>query len=142
MNIDNFWSKVDKTDTCWNWKGTKNPDGYGLFRVDKIKVGSHRFSYELHKGKISKGFVIDHLCRNRSCVNPDHLEVVSNKENILRGISQSATNAKKTHCKHGHILSGDNLIIYFYKGKKHRYCKICSREKVRRYQMRKIREVN
>lgn len=136
MKIENFWSKVEKTDYCWNWIGTKNPDGYGLFRVDKVKVGAHRFSYELHKGKIPEGKQIDHLCRNRACVNPDHLEAVLPIINYLRGVSPWAQNARKTHCKHGHELSGENLIIYVYKGIKHRYCKICNRAKVKRHRLK------
>lgn len=132
MKIENFWSKVDISSDreCWLWKGTKNPDGYGLFRVDKIKVGAHRFSYELHKGKIPKGLQIDHLCRNRACVNPDHLEAVLPKINYLRGISPWAKNAKKTHCPKGHELSGNNLIKWNLKHG-HRNCKKCHNEQAK-----------
>lgn len=82
---------------------------------------AHRFSYQLYKGNIPKNLVIDHLCKNPSCVNPDHLEAVTNRENILRGISPAAINSKKTHCPKGHKLSGDNVYIY----RNSRWCKKC-----------------
>jgi hypothetical protein len=87
---ERFMSKVDKTDTCWNWKAYIAPGGYGKFGITtapKIKkiMYAHRFSYELLNGKIPEGKVIDHLCRNRSCVNPEHLEVVDMYTNNIRG---------------------------------------------------------
>lgn len=128
-----FWAKVEKTEGCWIWKACIIASGYGQFSVRRIdRIYSHRVSYELFKGKIPDGLTIDHLCRNRACVNPEHLEVVTGKENILRGQSPPAENARKTHCPKGHPLSGDNLIICKFRTGK-RQCKIC------RYEMDKIR---
>ena len=78
-----FWKHVDKTDTCWNWTGGKT-EGYGMFRVSNYPRkmrGAHRVSYEMHAGPIPAGKVIDHRCRNRLCVRPDHLRVVTQKQN-------------------------------------------------------------
>ena len=80
-----FWAKVNKTDTCWLWTASKNWGGYGSFRVNKKKVTAHRYSYEIYKGKIPNGLQLDHLCRNRACVNPEHHEPVTNRENVVRG---------------------------------------------------------
>lgn len=114
---EKFWSHVRKTETCWLWTGNTNKDrkgkhrkaGYGQFASQRIRseqktILAHRFSYELHKGPIPEGLTIDHLCRNTLCVNPDHLEAVTTKENILRGTNPMAINSRKTHCKNGHTL--------------------------------------
>lgn len=127
---------VEKTDTCWIWRGKKDY-GYGRVGMDGTHHRAHRLIYESSKGPIADGMVLDHLCRNRSCVNPDHLEQVTVKENVLRGISPVAINSQKTHCKRGHELSGDNL--YEYKGLYGpcRGCKTCRREAVRRNKAKK-----
>lgn len=102
---------------CWNWTGKIHKiTGYGNFSAnigdgERKTFLSHRFSYEAYRDKIPEGMTIDHLCRNRRCVNPSHLEVVTLKENILRGNGISAINKRKTHCIRGHILSDKNLYI-------------------------------
>lgn len=83
--VKTFWSRVDKTDGCWLWTAAKNSDGYGYFSIKGYSVRAHRWAYELNVGPIPKNRVIDHLCRNRSCVRPDHLELVTNQENVIRG---------------------------------------------------------
>jgi hypothetical protein len=118
--VKNFWSKVEKTPACWIWKGHVSGKGYG-------RLGNqlaHRISYKLHFGSIPSGLCIDHICRNRSCVRPDHLEAVSYKENLLRGQSEAALKAHKAICKHGHPLSGDNLYL---KKNGCRECRTCNR---------------
>ena len=80
-----FWNKVHKTETCWNWTGAKFTNGYGCFHVDGQSVGAHRVSYEFSNGPIPLDLVIDHLCRNRICVRPDHLEAVTSVINVKRG---------------------------------------------------------
>ena len=120
---ERFWLKVQKTDYCWNWKECPDKGGYGHFRLNDKFVMAHRFSYELFKGKISQGLTIDHLCRNPLCVNPEHLEVVTMKENILRGTSFSAINARKTHCPQGHEYNESNTYI----NNSQRYCRICKK---------------
>lgn len=81
---DRFWSKVNKTDSCWVWTGAVNQDGYGNLRYKGATRRAHRVAWELTNGQIPDKFVLDHLCRNTSCVNPLHLEVVSFAENIRR----------------------------------------------------------
>lgn len=80
-----FWSRVDKTEDCWIWTGARNGDGYGYFSLRGYSARAHRWSYELCNGPIPLGAVTDHLCRNRLCVRPDHLELVTPKENVVRG---------------------------------------------------------
>jgi len=112
---ERFWVKVKKgnpTD-CWEWTaaiGVKN--GYGYFRFNGHWVLAHRFAYELIHGPIPKGLTIDHRCRNRACVNPSHLEVVTHKTNILRGLGVAAQLAKKTHCSKGHPYDLFNTYTY------------------------------
>lgn len=111
--IARFWARVDRrgADDCWPWLAGAVPGGYGRFHVDGRPVATHRFAYELACGPIPDGLQLDHLCRNRICVNPAHLEPVTCRENVRRGIGISAVNARKTSCDHGHPLSGDNLVI-------------------------------
>lgn len=123
--LDKFWIRIEKKPNgCWEWKGGKTPRGYGCFWNKKTLV-AHRFSYELLKGKIPKNHELDHLCRNHSCVNPEHLEPVLHQQNVLRGIGLAAINARKTHCIRGHELKGDNLYINPNTGK--RRCQACKR---------------
>jgi hypothetical protein len=84
-DVARFWSKVLKTQDCWLWLAATNPEGYGRFFVDGKFVGPHRYSYELHGNPIPEKGYIDHLCKNPSCVRPDHLEVVTNRENAIWG---------------------------------------------------------
>jgi hypothetical protein len=79
--IDVFWERVVKSDGCWGWTGNKLQAGYGTFPVKRQSTLAHRFSYELHVGPIPEGMHIHHRCRNTSCTNPDHLEVVTQAEN-------------------------------------------------------------
>lgn len=80
-----FWAKVKKTKTCWLWTAASSR-GYGQLGINKKLIYAHRFSYELHRGKIPQGLHIDHLCRVKKCVNPRHLEVVTQRQNTIRGI--------------------------------------------------------
>jgi hypothetical protein len=103
--------RTQKTPTCWYWTGTINGDGYGTFTVygyragaRRTTVGAHRLVYEELAGPIPGDRQIDHLCRVRHCVNPAHLEPVPKTVNVLRGEGPTATNARKTHCIHGHAL--------------------------------------
>lgn len=127
--MERFWSKVNKNSECWIYSGTIVDSGYGHFTIGKKSIRAHRFSYELHKGPIPKGLVLDHLCRNKLCVNPDHLEAVTIRINTLRGHGPSSMNAKKTHCKNGHEFTEDN--VYQPPGRLHRMCIICRKNKKR-----------
>ena len=92
---------------CWIWHGPLSHNGYGLIGTG---IGTqirrvHRVAFELYRGQIPQGYQLDHLCRVRSCANPWHCEIVTNKENVLRGIGPTAMNARKTHCKNGHLFA-------------------------------------
>lgn len=124
-----FWSKVrvGELSGCWEWTAAKDKDGYGLFRSASGKmVRAHRWAYSYCVRTLLNEERGDHLCRNHRCVNPHHIDPTSNKENILRGIGIPANNARKTHCKNGHPLSGSNLRIQS-DGKK-RLCVACYRK--------------
>ena len=103
-----FWAKVEKTDTCWLWTGSKNAEGYGQILLNRKLAKAHRVAYELTAVAIPAGLTIDHLCRVRHCVNPAHLEAVTLGENTLRGIAPPAIHARQTHCIHGHAFTPEN----------------------------------
>lgn len=123
-----FWQKVDKGDDCWEWTGYVASHGYGKLTRDGVEVYAHRVAYEIAVGPIPDDCVIDHLCRNTICVRPGHLEAVPQAVNVLRGESPFAKNARKTHCKRGHLLDGGN-VTYRKEG---RVCAVCRRERERR----------
>lgn len=101
---ERFWAKVNKTDSCWLWQAARNNTGYGVFWRDRRVGVAHRYAYELVVGEIPEGLQLDHLCRVRHCVNPAHLEPVTNRENWRRGDSPSATAYRTGVCKYGHSL--------------------------------------
>lgn len=114
---------------CWLWIAYCDKDGYGIFR-DKGMVRAHRFVFNQLRGAIGKGLVLDHVCRHRNCVNPDHLEPVTHLVNVRRGLSGKINNActRKTECKHGHAFTESNIYRQpRYPNK--RFCKKCNAEK-------------
>jgi hypothetical protein len=130
---------------CWLWTGSLYPAGYGQLGIGKYrKVTAHRASYETFVGPVPAGLQLDHLCRVRSCINPDHLQPVTLHENLLRGMGPTGTHARQTHCLRGHPLSGDNLYIWPGKDGGHgrtRMCRTCHSQCEARRRARK-REVS
>src|SRR5271169_1973258 len=101
---------------CWTWTGPiEKSQGYGVFSCSGKSLRAHRVGYELTKGPIPPDRQLDHLCRNRGCPNPNHLEAVSRLLNILRGESFSAKNAKKTICAKGHPLNDSTVQVVWRK---------------------------
>lgn len=135
--IDRFIDlyRIDKSG-CWIWIGTRSASGYGKFSVGGIKQYAHRWSYEYHVGDIPEGLHIDHLCRVRECVNPEHLEPVTPKENYRRGQGITAENGRKKVCNYGHGFTPENTAVI--NGKRH--CKECNRRRQREYQERKRKD--
>lgn len=134
IDVSRFWEKVSKTDNCWNWTGQKSEKGYGLFSVQRKRKRAHQIAYLLSVGPIPDGLQLDHLCRNKSCVNPEHLEPVTSRENTMRGIkyrvyTQGKPRKRKEFCKYGHPMSGDNLYI---RPNGQNSCKTCLREAAKR----------
>lgn len=111
-----FWKKVElatKDGSCWPWRASLSTSGYGLFRYEGRQQSAHRVAYRLFTGPIPDGLQLDHLCRNRTCCNPAHLEPVTQQENMRRGsLSLHYERCRAlTHCRRGHPLSGVNLYI-------------------------------
>ena len=121
---------IDPVNGCWNWRGGLVSGGYGGLCVVGAYRKAHRLAYEAFVGPIPEGFTIDHLCRNRGCINPEHLEPVTPRVNILRGVGLAAKEAQQTHCFRGHEF--DLLNTGHPKNhKRSRYCKTCDRERSR-----------
>lgn len=114
--------RVKYEDDCWVWQGFKSSSGYACMTVAKQAVYVHRLTYWIVRGPVEDGFVLDHLCRNRSCVNPVHTEVVTTRVNSLRGIG----NGSQSHCPSGHPYDDSNTRTYYdAKGYRRRYCLSC-----------------
>jgi hypothetical protein len=123
---------------CWPWTAQLSPTGYPRMSTKRNgksgQINVLRALYELSRGPLPDSIVLDHLCRNRACLNLAHVEPVSNRENILRGFAPSAVNARKTHCIRGHKLTGANLYIT-RDGR--RQCRPCRTEAMRRWEAAK-----
>jgi hypothetical protein len=139
--VTRFWSKVDQKGECWAWKGAKGFDGYGHFwlgmeehrKTGHFLIQAHRYAFLLIRGSIPDNLTLDHLCRNRSCVNPKHLEPVTQRENVMRGEGLTAIQSKQTLCHKGHQFNDENT--YIWHGMRH--CRACGRERQAAYKLRK-----
>lgn len=126
-----FWGKtIPGVDGCWHWQGALNSRGYGCFGVRGVSQLSHRVAYEALVGPIPGGLTIDHLCREKRCVNPAHLEPVTARENIARAAEQN----RPTHCPYGHEYTPENTITRMRTDARRgvqRACRTCTRAKAR-----------
>ena len=121
-----YWSYVNKTPGCWLWTGKPNDHkGYGRIKIGSRYIYAHRYSYELVNGEVPQGLELDHLCGVRNCINPEHLEAVTHKVNMER-----SKHATRTHCRHGHSYSGDNLYI---NPAGSRACRACHKKRAREW---------
>lgn len=116
--------QVDQQSNCWRWASVKNSRGYGRVWLNGKVQLTHRAVYSMLIGEIQSGLTLDHICRVVDCCNPAHLEPVSHRENVRRGIGPTAINAAKTHCLRGHALEGDNLDSCHLK-RGQRNCRTC-----------------
>jgi hypothetical protein len=117
------------TGGCWKWKGNHSKKGYGFLRLTDRPIAVYRLTYQLWRGPIPKGLVSDHLCVNRGCANPWHIEIVSNIENVMRGNGVGPKNMRKTHCPKGHPYDENNTRYTSRKnGGVNRRCRTCQRK--------------
>lgn len=132
--LSRFIDKIDIAENgCWNWTAALSPNGYGVLGIDGRTIKAHRFAYEYFVGQIPPELEIDHLCRNRICSNPAHLEPVTHYENLIRGNKRPSSHSN--YCKHGHLYTQDNT--YYHPNRVGRECVACRSE-----QRRKWREKN
>ena len=137
QNLMNVWEKSQYISSwddneCWEWLGNKNGNGYGQFKKFGQTIRLHKFSYEFFKGSVPIGLEIDHLCKNRVCLNPNHLEAVTHQENIRRSL------VLLTHCPHGHEYTPENLV----KSAKWKTCRICRNAHHKKYRINHRRKID
>lgn len=129
MNAETrFWNRVMVDDGCWEYDGYHNRDGYVRIMVNCKRLMAHRYAYELLRTGIPEDLVIDHVCCNPGCVNPWHLEPVTQRDNVLRGTAPAAQRARQTHCIHGHPFDEHNT---YWNGRR-RQCRQCTYDSHRR----------
>lgn len=130
FDVDEIWEHVEKRirpdarTGCWNWTGATSTDGYGNVKWFGTSYSTHRLAYQANVGDVPEGLELDHLCRNRRCCNPQHLEAVTHAVNIARGVGRFADRQKQTHCTHGHEFTPENTYI---KRTGTRECRTCKR---------------
>lgn len=136
--VDEFMTRVRvQPDGCWKWTFPVQRSRHGLYGCCHwlgVGMGAHRASWLIFRGPIPEGLEIDHLCRNTRCCNPDHLEPVTHRENVLRGVGLAAVNARKTHCIRGHEFTPENTIR---NGRK-RACRTCVNEAQRVNRLKRL----
>ena len=136
--LERFNQKWKPSGDCKLWQGYLDKDGYGFFYFRKKLRKAHRVSYYIHNGRIADGFVIDHICKKRNCVEVSHLRLVTKRQNTLENSrSAGAINKAKLFCKNGHPFNKVYGII-----KKQRYCSICENEKSKKLQKKWLKEAN
>lgn len=134
MTPERFYARLQDTESgCVEWQGPVDRDGYGRIRFGGCSTHAHRVAWELANGPVPDGLQIDHLCRNKVCCNPEHLDTVTMQENVRRGRLARGAAQYATHCKHGHAFTPENT----YRRAGRRSCRACNAAAVRRYQLRK-----
>lgn len=131
--MSRFWERVDTSGQlgCWLWTGPLTSYGYGVLNYRGVRFRAHRVSFEAHTGrKIAADEVIDHICRTRHCVNPQHLRTLSSVDNVMIGISLPAMNARRSQCDRGHVFDEANTRV---NKRGWRDCRACDRERALRY---------
>jgi hypothetical protein len=130
-----FWSKVQggNVETCWIWTATRKPGGYGKFHANGKAHNAHRWAYEQLVAEIPAGLVLDHLCRRRDCVNPWHMEPVTNRVNLRRGLPPGRYNAAKNRCDNGHEFTPENT---YRTAENERHCRRCRAGATQRWRAR------
>jgi hypothetical protein len=137
---DEFWTKVAFTQAgCWEWQRNVLRNGYGQKSFGGKMYLAHRVAWTDMNGPIPQSMTLDHLCRNRKCVRPNHLEPVSIKVNILRGNGMAAKNKRQTHCHNGHLFNEVNTYVC---SEGSRNCRICNRKKTQLYRLRRKEDLN
>lgn len=128
--IHRFLRKILRTASgCWLWQANITSAGYGLFWFDETSWLAHRWSWLTFRGKIPGGLVIRHMCGNKLCVNPGHLDIGTQQQNVMDAIAAGTHAASaKTHCKRGHPFDEKNTYRFVSKGKPRRGCRICRNE--------------
>ena len=135
-SVASFWSLVDRGPDCWLWTGLIDRYGYGR-RHTGGEILAHRIAYRLVVGPIPAGLQLDHLCRNRRCVNPAHLEPVTGRENLRRSpLMPGIARAARTTCRNGHPYDDANTRVSVGPNGTGRVCRTCNREAVARYKAR------
>lgn len=136
--MDRIWNRVRKTKSCWLWVGEVSWNGYGRLQINKRRISAHRYFYELLAGVVPEGMELDHLCRVKNCVNPNHLEVVTHSENVRRAWKVRIDNSPS--CPNGHEYNEKNLYVAYDKknGKKWRMCRKCRAINQGKYRKNKV----
>lgn len=133
-DLSRLLRSVRKEESCWTWTGASTTGGYGQLKVRSQRLLAHRFSYVIHHGAIPEGMEIDHTCSNPKCVNPDHLEPVTAKENTQRTIDRGRNpKVEQTHCVNGHAFDAENTYV---KPNGRRACKSCARARTKAWESR------
>lgn len=126
-----FRDKINISGGCWVWTAAITNNGYGRVKIKGKTVVAHKAVFQLLVGPVRDGLTLDHKCRNRACVNPDHLEPVTMRVNVLRGETITGANSRKSHCHVGHPLAGDNLFIRNDGRRRCKTCEAASQRKLR-----------
>jgi len=139
MYLARFHTKycVDEVTDCWNWRGNLSQDGYGQFHYNGATTVAHRFIYECTHGAIPGNMTVHHQCNNRACVNLNHLELLSKRDNVLLNGGLTAINAAKTHCIRGHAFDDKNTYVNPTGA---RECKACRRIRKRKSQKKYLNQ--